>query len=83
MSKLINSNDLLGVNVVLQCWDALYLGGLQSVLFFLCGINPVTEGRATLLVVLQLRLIHLQILDSEQEKERIQNHKPYRQHVSQ
>lgn len=63
------TGDLLGVNVVFQGLDAVNLGGLQGVLFFPSGLNPVNEGGGGLLVVLQLRVIWLQILESGWDKE--------------
>ncbi len=64
------TGDLLGVNMVFQCVDAVYLGGLQCFLLFPCIIDPVQEGGAGLLVMLQLRLIQFQILKSMQVKEK-------------
>lgn len=45
------------------------LGGLQGVLAFPRGIDPLTEGGAGLLIMLQLWQIQLQVLLSERGKE--------------
>lgn len=63
--------DLLVANVVFQCLDVVYLGGLKGFLFFPCDINPVKKRGAGLLVVLKLWRVQLQILEPEQQKERI------------
>lgn len=62
--------------MVYQCLDAVYLGGLQGVLLFPCDIDPVKKGGAGLLVVLQLRMIRLQIQEPEQQTEITPNEAP-------